>query len=155
MTAVVDRIWACVCGVLFAFSMNCTFYFIQIGYWANSYWGGSVACLGSALAFGSVLWFGREVDVDAAISRPLEGLLVSIPMSIGMLMLLRQYARTITVSSTLKKLALPMLVGFIGVIWLNMVLRSAELPNRHLAVGRAMRQKSGKILWKTFLFIFI
>jgi len=169
MTAVVDGIWACVCGILFAFLMNCTFYFMQIGYWASSYWGGSVACLGSALAFGSVLWLGREVDgacqlvavdknkglVDSsggdnaspsgsvpttgasaqrlvtlptifvvglwlmAMSRPLEGLLVSIPMSIGMLMLLRQYARTITVYSTLKKLALPMLVGSIGVIWLG------------------------------------
>lgn len=166
--AVVDRVWAIVCSLLFAVSMNCSFYFIQIGYWAHSYWGGSVACLGSALAFGSVLWFGRVVDVpflsvaldsgeeavdsvggDAttsgsgattganarrlmilmtvfvvglwlmAISRPLEGFLVSIPMTIGMLSLLRRYARSVPLSVTLKSLSLPLLVGAIGVIWLG------------------------------------
>ena len=157
MSAVVDNIWAVVCSVLFAFSMNCVSYMFQIGYWAHSYWGGSVACLGSALAFGSVLWFGREVDGayrpmsgDAreqsrsepatgassrrlmwlltlfviglwlmAISRPLEGLLVSIPMSIAMLMLWLKSARFVPVFWTLKRLALPLLVGLIGMIWLG------------------------------------
>ncbi len=167
MTAVVARIWACTCSVLFAFSMNCVFYMLQIGYWAHSYWGGSVACLGSALAFGSVLWLGRGVDstfdsltadksegiVDSiggisfryesgtttganarrlmtlltvffiglwlmAISRPLEGLLVSIPMSIAMLLLLRRHARSVPIFVTLKCLALPLLAGSIAMIWL-------------------------------------
>ncbi len=181
MSAVVDNTWAVVCSVLFALSMNCVSYMSQIGYWAHSYWGGSVACLGSALAFGSVLWFGHEVDGTVqtqmvvsrnssgstkttgacvaqlseprkngtecrstlngqpanarrlmwlltlfvfglwlmAVSRPLEGLLVAIPMSIGMLMLWLKYARSAPVFSTLKRLALPLLVGAIGMIWLG------------------------------------
>lgn len=137
IAAITEIHWAFVSSFLFAFSMNCVFFVSQVGYWAQSYWGGAVACLGSALAFGSVLWLGRIVD-DAfrpltgikpeqlhpdpsmkrnaiglttffviglwllAISRPLEGLLVSIPIAISMLVLWIRFVKTWPISSTLK-----------------------------------------------------
>lgn len=151
--AVEDTVWAAVCGVLFTFSMNCLSYFDQIGYWAHSYWGGSVASLGSALAFGAVLWLGKESEDRGAanspaallsrsderadrhvswllivfvvglwlmaVSRPLEGLLVSIPTFIAMMMQLSVYAKSIDLASMLKILVLPTIVGTVGAIWLG------------------------------------
>lgn len=140
MAAVVDLNWACTCGVLFMFSMNTASYDImwQIGYWAQSYWGGAAACLGGALALGSVFWFGRLASTGTsvqqlnllitvfviglwilAITRPLEGLLVSIPMSICLLNLWIKSNKYHSVYSTAKGLIVPLLVGFAGACWLG------------------------------------
>jgi hypothetical protein len=126
------------CGSLFAFSMNTSYYDIigQIGYWAQSYWGGSVACLGSALALGSVLWFGQVTKKHPAnatalltafviglwllaISRPLEGLLVCIPLSICMLSHWIESIKSGSMYLVLKDLLVPLLVGISGAFWIG------------------------------------
>lgn len=60
-------------------------------YWSQSYWGGAVAALGGALVFGSLprmmhfprtrdaLWLGLGIAL-LAITRPLEGLLIGLPL---------------------------------------------------------------------------
>jgi len=69
---------------------------VQLGiysYWSQSYWGGMVAALGGSLFFGAArrLWDGFDSRngiwmalglVLLANSRPLEGLIVSLPLSI-------------------------------------------------------------------------
>jgi len=140
LASIVDTSWACTCGVLFVFSMNTASYDImwQIGYWAQSYWGGSAACLGGALALGSVLWMGRQVSSGAsvqrlillmtvfviglwilAITRPLEGLLVSIPMSICMVMLWIKSDKYCSAKAKARRLIVPLLVGIAGACWLG------------------------------------
>jgi hypothetical protein len=63
-----------------------------LGYWSQSYWGGAVPVLGGALVFGSlrrILRHGRLGDAllmgtgmsILAVSRPLEGLVVSLPVA--------------------------------------------------------------------------
>jgi len=67
MAPFAGRPWAAVCGMLFAFTMNCTSYVGQIGYWAQSYWGGAVACLGGALTLGALIRLSRSSNDELAI----------------------------------------------------------------------------------------
>jgi len=65
-------------------------------YWSQSYWGGAVAAFGGALVFGSlprifkyqrirdVLWLGLGIAVLAN-SRPLDGILIGIPVGVMVL----------------------------------------------------------------------
>lgn len=64
----------------------------QIGYWSQSYWGGAMALLGGALAFGGMRRLVRHPSVwDAtllgfglavlAISRPFEGFVAALPIA--------------------------------------------------------------------------
>jgi hypothetical protein len=67
-----------------------------VGYWGNTYWGGGVAALGGALVFGAVRrlldrpsW-GQSVVLGTGLvvlanSRPFEGLLVSLPVLVLLL----------------------------------------------------------------------
>lgn len=155
MAPFAGRPWAAVCGVLFAFTMNCTSYVGQIGYWAHGYWGGAVACLGSALAFGAMVRLSRSsneavatVQNEAtpnrtgflrevatmfalwysilvlglwllAISRPLEGVLVAIPLSLGALITWMRFTKGWDLSSRCKPLLIPVLLGIMGMGWLG------------------------------------
>lgn len=82
--------WALICGLMAVFR------FALFSYWANSYWGGSLAALGGALALGAVIRLFREgassrcqaalSSVFAvallllATSRPFEGFAFSLPL---------------------------------------------------------------------------
>lgn len=76
-----------------------------VGYWAQGYWGGAVPATGGALLFGAArrLWTGPRLGaaiwlaiglVVLAASRPYEGVVVSVPAAILLLVaLLRDRAR--------------------------------------------------------------
>jgi hypothetical protein len=66
------------------------------GYWSQSYWGGSVACMGGAITFGALRRIVAKPNVSHALlmalgmavlaaSRPFEGLLVCLPASAALL----------------------------------------------------------------------
>ncbi len=83
--------WALLGGLLAIIHPN-----IGIGnYWAQSYWGGSVAAAGGALLLGGVRYLVRRPRTGYAIaaglgltilanSRPYEGLILSLPVGVGL-----------------------------------------------------------------------
>src|SRR5271166_2335461 len=90
LQAFVSPVWALVGGLLAVVRIA------LLSYWMNSYWGGSMAALGGALALGSVVrlfeagrtgrnrfWLASLFSVSLLIlatSRPYEGLAFSIPL---------------------------------------------------------------------------
>lgn len=90
LEAFVPPVWALVGGLLAIFK------FALFSYWMNSYWGGSLAALGGALALGSVVRLFDERQAQRnrtllasllgfsllllATSRPYEGLAFSLPL---------------------------------------------------------------------------
>jgi hypothetical protein len=155
MAPFAGRPWAAACGMLFAFTMNCTSYVGQIGYWAQSYWGGAVACLGGALALGALIRLIRSSNETSAIiqnemmptgnrfyrelatrptlwyslfilglwllaiSRPLEGLLVAIPLLLGALIAWMRMTKGRALSSRCKPLLIPVLLAITGMSWIG------------------------------------
>jgi hypothetical protein len=92
----------------------------QQGYWTQSYWGGAVAMLGGALAFGAVPRLARQPGVVnsillglgisvLAVSRPYEGLAATIPIALVVLIWFFR-DRSSTWSVRLGFVALPLLV---------------------------------------------
>ncbi len=78
--------------------------FGTFSYWVNSYWGGAVAALGGALLLGALPRLRRELKAPVVLifaagllilanSRPLEGLLFSLPLMISLAFLLVKSAR--------------------------------------------------------------
>lgn len=74
-------------------------------YWTNSYWGGSVAALGGALVLGAFPRFRRAPKIQTGLvlasgllilanSRPLEGLLFSVPLVLGVIVVLIEGIRS-------------------------------------------------------------
>jgi hypothetical protein len=90
------------------------------GYWAQTYWGGAVAAVGGALVMGALRRIIRQPRIHVALimgvglailanSRPYEGLLVSLPA--GLLLLLWMVSKsgpTLWVST--KRIVLPILI---------------------------------------------
>jgi hypothetical protein len=81
----VPRRWALVGGVLAVIQFG------PFGYWSQSYWGGAVAGTGGAIIFGALPRLLRRADARTglvlgiglavlSISRPFEGLVVSLPV---------------------------------------------------------------------------
>ena len=89
------------------------------GYWAQSYWGGAVAATGGALVLGGIRRLTRQptrvtsllTGAGLAIlanSRPFEGLLVSLPAGIFLLIrIVRQRGQELRVS--IRRIVLPIL----------------------------------------------
>jgi hypothetical protein len=78
------RGWSAVAALL------CTSYLALASYWTQSYWGGALACLGGALAFGALQRLARAVTPGSALSlgtgfalwmlsRPFEGSIAALP----------------------------------------------------------------------------
>lgn len=90
-------------------------HFAVFGYWANSYWGGSVAALGGTLVIGALPRIKRTLGVRDSIfmaigfgvlanSRPYEGLVFSIPVVI---ILVLHFVRERLPVSTMLKVIIP------------------------------------------------
>jgi hypothetical protein len=89
------------------------------GYWAQSYWGGAVAATGGALVLGGIKRLMRQPHICDSLltgaglailanSRPFEGLLVSVPPGIFLLIrVVSQRGAELRVS--IRKIVLPML----------------------------------------------
>ncbi len=92
----------------------------QQGYWTQSYWGGAVAMLGGALAFGAVprivsqprisssLLLGIGLSV-LAISRPYEGLALSLPIVVVLLAWAIKTGRQLGVAAVVR-IAMPLVL---------------------------------------------
>jgi hypothetical protein len=90
------------------------------GYWAQSYWGGAVAATGGALVLGGIKRLMRQVRIRDSLlmgiglvilanSRPFEGLLVSVPAGIFLLIrILKQRGPDLRVS--IRRIALPIVL---------------------------------------------
>ncbi|HYA31059.1 MAG TPA: hypothetical protein VEI95_19735, partial [Acidobacteriota bacterium] len=118
--ACVPRRWALLGGVLTIIHP-----IIGVGgYWAQSYWGGAVAATGGALLLGGARRLLREPRVPFAVavgiglsilanSRPYEGLVLSLPVAIAMLIGLAGKHR-FNLGLVVRRVLLPL--GFIGAL---------------------------------------
>jgi len=90
------------------------------GYWAQSYWGGAVAATGGALVLGGIRRLVRQPRVRDSLltgaglvilanSRPFEGLLVSVPAGIFLLVRIVSQ-RGQELRRSIRKIALPILL---------------------------------------------
>lgn len=90
LQAWVPPFWALIGGLLAAVRLG------TFGYWTNSYWGGTVAAIGGALALGALPRIKRDGGARNAIgmglgfailacSRPYEGLFFSVPITIALI----------------------------------------------------------------------
>jgi hypothetical protein len=112
--------WALLGGLLAIIHPN-----IGIGnYWAQSYWGGAVPAAGGALLLGGVRYLVSRPRTGYAItaglgltilanSRPYEGLILSLPVGLGLLIWLLGKQRP-PVSVIVRRVALPFVV--IGIV---------------------------------------
>lgn len=101
-------------------------------YWINSYWGGTVAAIGGALVLGALPRIRRELKAGTAVvfaagllilanSRPMEGFLFSIPIFIGVGLVVCARAKDHwrpTFKSLLPAIAL-LAVGFSWMLYYN------------------------------------
>lgn len=96
-----------------------------LSYWVNSYWGGTVAALAGALVLGAYARVRRSASVSnasilgaglvlLAYSRPLEGMLLSLPVALALLW----HFRKVTQIADLARVAVPIVLiltaGMIG-----------------------------------------
>ena len=97
-----------------------------VSYWMNSYMGGSVAALGGALLLGAIPRLRRRTETATAIaavagllimanSRPLEGLLFSIPLFV---VVVWQYARSAERRHEAKRLIPALVLLVLGLAWI-------------------------------------
>jgi hypothetical protein len=111
--------WAFLGGVLIILRLG------TFSYWAYSYWGGSVAAIGGALALGALPRIKRQARPGDAVvlalgfailanSRPYEGLFLSAPILVALIIFLARN-KGIGFSAGMRRVALP----FAAVIALN------------------------------------
>ena len=100
-------------------------------YWMNSYWGGAVAALGGALVLGALPRFRNGPKIQTALllasgllilanSRPLEGLLFSIPIVVAIAVILIKGIRSasVTWNAAAKAVFPAMALLAIGAAWM-------------------------------------
>lgn len=111
LRAWVPNRWAIVGGIL------ATFHYRIVFEWGQSYWGGQLAMTGGALVFGALPRLQRRMDPRNAVTlaiglvilantRPFEGLVVSIPLAIYLLIWLCRVKRN-QMRSILVRVVLP------------------------------------------------
>jgi hypothetical protein len=94
-----------------------------LSYWMDSYWGGSVPALGGALLLGALprlkhrphIWHAFLMAAGLAIlanSRPYEGLLLSVPVAVAMVALLRP-SRGLRFKKIVRHLLLPLALALV------------------------------------------
>ncbi len=108
----------------------CVLRFAVFSYWINSYWGGAVAALGGALVLGAAGRLRRKQTVTPALvlalgllllanSRPYEGLLLSLPVLVALLLWVGRESWAVS----LRRLALPaaavLIAGAAGMLYYN------------------------------------
>lgn len=96
-----------------------------LSYWINSYWGGTVAALAGALLLGAYARIRRRASVSnasvlgaglvlLAYSRPLEGMLLSIPVALAMLWHFRKATQIADLARVAAPIVLILTVGLVG-----------------------------------------
>jgi len=94
-----------------------------VGYWMNSYWGGSLPALGGALVLGALPRLKRQARVADSLlmalglvilanTRPYEGIVLSIPVAIAMLVWLARSRPKVL--QTFRTMVLPMLLVLVA-----------------------------------------
>jgi hypothetical protein len=131
-------------------------------YWANSYWGGSVAALGGCLAFGAFGRLRRQVTVGSSVmlalgllimanSRPYEGFWCALPLAAGILWWLARSRRAI-IGRLLRQLVLPasavLALGAIGMGYYNWRVFGNPLTLPYQA-NRQMYAVAPSFLWES------
>ncbi len=113
--------WALLGGLLAAACLvvGSPRYIVEYGYWGRTYWGGAVAAFGGAIMFGALPRVMRKPTVLGALliglgmailanSRPLEGLIVSLPVA-AVLLIWMAGKNGPSISVSIKSIAMPIL----------------------------------------------